>query len=165
MQKVLAVLSLFVVVGFTPHHTLAQAPPQGGPPAPKPMGIDIATAKKLAAAAEAVAVSVNTHVAISIVDANGDLVYFERMDGAAARAVTSSQGKGRAALLFGMPTKELQDAIAAGKPISATLTAPVAGAWEITPMQGGLPILKDGKVVAAVGVGGSASSQDEKDAQ
>jgi glc operon protein GlcG len=87
------------------------------------------------------------------------------MDGASARAVTSSQGKARAALLFGLPTKEVQDAIAAGKPISTTVTSPAAGAWELTIGQGGLPILKDGKVVAAIGVGGSAPANDEKFAQ
>src|SRR5262249_55992037 len=89
-------------------------------------------------------------------EGNGDVVALEHMDGASARAVTSSQGKARAALLLGVPTKEAQDSIAAGKPIPVTLTAPPAGAWELTIGQGGLPILKDGKVVAAIGCGGSA---------
>ena len=84
------------------------------------------------------------------------------MDGASARAVTSSQGKARAALLLGVPTKEAQDAIAAGKPLPVTLTSPPAGAWEITIGQGGLPIMKDGKVVAAMGCGGSLPANDEK---
>jgi len=80
-------------------------------------------------------------------------------------AVTSAQGKARAALLFGLPTKEVQDAMAAGKPVSAMITSPAAGAWEITIGQGGLPILKDGKVVAAIGCGGSLPANDEKFAQ
>lgn len=143
---------------------LAQAT-QVQPSPAKTMGIDVMTAKKMIAAAEAAAASANVHVSIAIVDANGDLVYFERMDGAAPRAVTSSQGKARAALLFGVPTKDIQDAVAAGKPISSMVTIPPAGAWEITLMQGGLPILKDGKVIAAIGVGGSAPPQDEKLAQ
>jgi glc operon protein GlcG len=87
------------------------------------------------------------------------------MDGASARAVTSSQGKARAALLFGLPTKDVQDAIRAGKPISVTVTNPAAGAWELTPAQGGLPVIKDGKVVAAIGCGGSLPANDEKFAQ
>jgi uncharacterized protein GlcG (DUF336 family) len=61
-----------------------------------------------------------------------------------------------------VPTKEAQDSIAAGKPLPVTLTAPPAGAWEITIGQGGLPILKDGKVVAAMGCGGSLPANDEK---
>jgi glc operon protein GlcG len=117
------------------------------------------------AAAEAAATAANASVAIAIVDGNGDLVYFERMDGASARAVTSAQGKARAALLFGMPTKDVQDAMNAGKPVSTVLTNPAAGAWELTIGQGGLPIIKDGKVVAAIGAGGSAPANDEKFAQ
>jgi len=101
----------------------------------------------------------------AVVDMNGDLVYFERMDGASPRAVTSSQGKARAALLFGLPTKDVQDAIRAGKPISVTVTNPAAGAWELTPAQGGLPVIKDGKVIAAIGCGGSLPANDEKFAQ
>jgi glc operon protein GlcG len=136
-----------------------------GQAAPPPQNIDVATAMKMVAAAEAAAVSANAQVAIAVVDANGDLVYFERMDGASARAVTSSQGKARAALLFGLPTKDVQDAIRAGKPISVTVTNPAAGAWELTPAQGGLPVVKDGKVIAAIGCGGSLPANDEKFAQ
>jgi glc operon protein GlcG len=161
--KILALIALLV-----PHLTLAQAPPaqagRGAPPPPK-QTIDVATAKKMVAAAEAAALSANAIVSIAVVDSTGDLVYFERMDGAPARAVTSSQGKARAALLFGKPTKEVQEAIAAGKPIAVTITNPQAGAWELTPAQGGLPIIKDGKVVGAIGTGGSAPANDEKFAQ
>lgn len=52
-----------------------------------------------------------------------------------------------------------------GKPISATLTPPLAGNWEVTIQQGGLPIVKNGKVIGAIGAGGSASANDEKFAQ
>jgi glc operon protein GlcG len=177
-RKVFVVLSLGLAAAFSLQPASAQAPQgpgqgqgQGrgqGPgqaQAPRPMGIDVATAKKMVAAAETAAIKANASVAIAVVDVNGDLVYFERMDGASARAVTSSQGKARAALMFGVPTKAVQDAMAAGRPLSATITAPVAGAWEMTPMQGGLPILKDGKVVAAIGAGGSAPANDEAFAQ
>ena len=145
----------------------AQAPAggRGAAPAPPPQNIDVATAKKMVAAAEAAAIAANAKVAISVVDANGDLVYFERMDGAAPRAVTSAQGKARAAILFGMPTKAVQDMVAAGKPVSAVVTPPVAGAWEITAGQGGLPIILNGKTAAAIGVGGSLPANDEKFAQ
>jgi glc operon protein GlcG len=168
--KLTAALLVQAMFGFALFALPAQAPPaQGGrgqaAQQPRPMGIDVATAKKMVAAAEAAAVAANAQVAIAVVDANGDLVYFERMDGASARAVTSSQGKARAALLFGLPTKEVQDAMNAGKPISVTVTNPAAGAWETTIGQGGLPIMKDGKVVAAIGCGGSLPANDEKFAQ
>ena len=167
MRKLVLVLSVLIVIVPGLLNTAAQAPQgagQGrGQAAPaKPVGVDAAAAKKMVAAAEAAAMAANAPIAIAVVDGNGDLVAFERMDGASARAVTSSQGKARAALLLGVPTKEAQDSIAAGKPISVTLTAPPAGAWELTIGQGGLPILKDGKVVAAMGCGGSAPANDEK---
>lgn len=167
MRKLIPIFSLVIVIGFVLLGAAAQAPQgqgRGQAAAPKP-GIDVATAKKMVAAAEAAAIAANAAVAIAVVDANGDLVYFERMDGASARAVTSSQGKARAAILFGLPTKQVQDSIAAGKPLSATVTSPAAGAWEITTGQGGLPIIKDGKVVAAIGCGGSQPANDEKFAQ
>ena len=165
MQRLVPVVSVVIAVVLVSFPIAAQAPQSGlrGQAAPaKPVGVDAAMAKKMIAAAEAAAIAANAQVAIAIVDGNGDLVYFERMDGASARAVTSSQGKARAALLLGVPTKEAQDSIAAGKPVPVTLTAPPAGAWEITIGQGGLPILKDGKVVAAIGCGGSLPANDEK---
>ncbi len=127
----------------------AQAGPAAQTPPPPPkQGIDVATAKKMVVAAEAAAAAMNAHVSIAVVDVNGDLVYFERMDGAQPVAVTTSQRQKRAALMFGMPTKEeVLDAITAGKPISAMITSPISGAYEITIRQGGLPIFKDGKVV------------------
>jgi glc operon protein GlcG len=171
-MKLLAYMSIAMVLatGGSGLQAQGQAPAQAqgqgrGQAAPPKPGIDVATAKKMVAAAEAAAMAANAPVAIAVVDSNGDLVYFERMDGASARAVTSSQGKARAALLFGKPTKEVQDAASAGKPISATITTPAAGAWELTIGQGGLPVIKDGKVVAAIGAGGSAPANDEKFAQ
>jgi glc operon protein GlcG len=143
----------------------AQEGRAGGPPPPPKQTIDLATAKKMVAAAEAAAAAANAIVSIAVVDTTGDLVYFSRMDGAPARAVTSSQGKARAALMFGMPTKDVQEAIQAGKPLTATIAAPPGGAWELTPFRGGLPVMKDGKIIAAIGVGGSAPANDEKFAQ
>jgi glc operon protein GlcG len=167
-RQLLPVLIGIVMLAASLLGSAAQAPQgqgRGQAAQPAPQGIDVAAARRMVAAAEAAAVSANAKVAIAVVDANGDLVYFERMDGASARAVTSSQGKARAALLFGLPTKDVQDAMNAGKPVSVTVTNPAAGAWEITVGQGGLPVVKDGKVVAAIGCGGSLPANDEKFAQ
>ena len=75
------------------------------------------------------------------------------------------QGKARAAIVFGMATREVADAAAAGKPVSITVTPAGAGAGEVTVQQGGIPIMRAGKVVGGVGVGGSAPASDEKFAQ
>src|SRR6185295_1138323 len=142
MRKLLPVLSIVVVIVFAFVVTGAQAPQgaqgrgQAAAAPARPAGVDAATAKKMVAAAEAAAIAANAPIAIAVVDGNGDLVYFERMDGASARAVTSSQGKARAALLLGVPTKAAQDSMNANKPISVTLTNPPAGAWDITIGQG-----------------------------
>jgi glc operon protein GlcG len=164
MRKNLAVLLLTAGAMVVPALAAAQA----APPAPPRQNIDLASAKKMAAATVAAAQGDPTYMfATAIVDANGDLVYFERMDGASAGAVTSAVAKARAVILFGVPTRVLQESVAAGKPVSASITAPPrVGAQEILLIQGGLPVMKDGKLIAAIAVGGAKTSPtDEKFAQ
>ena len=170
-RPILSLLTL-VLVAVLGQPTAAQVPPApqpaqagGGRGGGLPAMIDVATAKRIVAAAEAAATAADARVAIAVVDANGDLVFFQRMDGAAGRAVTSAQGKARAAIVFGMATREVADAAAAGKPVSITVTPAGAGAGEVTVQQGGIPIMRAGKVVGGVGVGGSAPASDEKFAQ
>lgn len=165
-----ASLLLSSVLAVTPG--IAQPPQQGqaGPrPAQQgpPQTMDLVTAKKIVQGAEAAATAVNEHVAICVMDTNGDVVLSERMDGVGHIPTTTAQGKARSVLLFGMPTGQIADAIAAKKPVSTTPKAPPVGGGggEITLMRGGLPVLMDGKLVGAVGVGGSASENDEKFAQ
>jgi len=140
-----------------------------GPRAPRPMSaparMDLASARKALDSAEAAAVAAGVRVAIAVVDANGDLVAFVRNDGAPSMAVTTSQGKARAAILFGVRTKLVQDAMLSGRALSVRVTAPQGGAWELTPMQGGVPILRAGRLIGAVGVGGSPPPMDERIAQ
>ena len=128
------------------------------PPSP----IDAATARKILAAAEQTAAAASAKVAIAVVDVNGDLVALSRLDGASSRAVASAQGKARAAILFGVPTKQVSDAIAAGTPLPVTLTPAGAGTSGIVTNQGGVPLFIDGKLAGAVGVGGSSSAEDER---
>jgi glc operon protein GlcG len=180
MKRILTLalaLSVLAQVGLT--HSWAQAQPAPATPpasgaatvaAPAagrggrgsaPALINLATAKKIVDAAEAAAAAENLKVAISVVDANGDLVYLRRMDGTPAAGVTSAPGKARAAILFGLPTKEVADAVAAGKPVSTVITASGLAAGTVTVQQGGIPVIKDGKVIAGIGVGGASSAQDE----
>ena len=156
-----ALILASVTVGIS-----AQAPQTQRPrDAAAPQVIDLTTAKRIAAAAEAAALKANARVGIAIVDGNGDLIYSERLDGASSRGVQSAQGKARAALLFGVPTKQIRDAADAGKSLSLTVNVVNNGAETLTINQGGLPILRDGKVIGGVGVGGAASSDDERFAQ
>ena len=186
MRKTPFAMAVLVFAGcITASHPFAQnappgqAPQQGGPGGPggpggqggpavtsAPQTMDLATAKKIAAAAETAAAAMSQHVAICVMDTNGDVVFFERMDGAPTIAVVTSQNKARAVLLFGTSTGKIAEAMQAGKPVTANITAqPMEGGGAVTLMRGGLPILKDGKLIGAVGAGGSASENDEKFAQ
>jgi uncharacterized protein GlcG (DUF336 family) len=113
------------------------------------------TAKKLAAGALAEARRNKWNMAVAIVDPAGDLVYFEKIDNTQAASVAIAVDKARSAARFKRPTKALQDVLAAGGEGLRILG--LAGA---VPVEGGLPIVMDGKIVGAIGVSGGTSQQD-----
>ena len=117
--------------------------------------IRLATAKRAAAAAIAEAERNGWMMAVAVVDAAGDLVYFEKMDGTQTGSVTVSQSKARSAARFKRPTKAFQDALTA-TPDGLRILA-IEGA---VPVEGGLPIVLDGKIVGAIGLSGGTSPQD-----
>jgi len=117
--------------------------------------ITLEAAKKMAAAGEAEARKYGWNVAITIVDANGDLILFQKIDETQPGSIGVSQGKARTSALFKRPTKAMEEMIAGGK----TAFLAVEG---ITPLQGGLPVIADGKVIGAIGVSGVTSAQDEQ---
>jgi glc operon protein GlcG len=120
--------------------------------------ISLATAKKMAASAETEAAKNGWNMVITVVDDGGNLVYTERMDGAQIASIQISQGKAHTALAFRRPTKDLQDAVTKGNTSVLKLDP-------VTPVQGGLPIAVDGKIIGAIGVSGAQSAQDEQCAQ
>jgi glc operon protein GlcG len=129
---------------------------------PNPYGspVNVENAKKVAAAAIAEAKKNGWTVAVSIVDTAGDLVYFEKMDGTQTGSVNVSIEKGRTAALFKRPTKSFQDTVAAGGDGLRILGLPGA-----VPVEGGVPLLMDGKIIGAIGVSGATSAQDGQCAQ
>ena len=120
--------------------------------------VSLALAKKMAAASEAEATKNNWTMVFAVVDDGGNLIYLGRMDGTQIGSIEVAQGKARTALNFKRPTKVFQDTIDMGQPHVATLD-------HITGVQGGLPILLDGKVIGAIGASGGTSAQDEQCAQ
>jgi glc operon protein GlcG len=120
--------------------------------------LSLAAAKKAAAAAEAEAAKNNWTMVISVLDDGGNLLYLERMDGTQLGSIEVSQGKARTALQFKRPSKAFQDLIDKDQAHLITL-------GHITAVQGGLPIMAEGKVVGSIGVSGGASPQDEQCAQ
>ena len=117
----------------------------------KALTLDVA--KQIAAVAEAEAVKYKWNVVIAIVDDGGHLIYLQRLDETQTGSVQVAQEKARTAAAFKRPTKALEDSIAGGR--NAMLSLPAM------PLEGGLPIVADGKVIGAIGVSGVTSQQDE----
>ncbi len=120
--------------------------------------ITLEGAKTMMAAAEAEARKHNWNVAIAIVDAGAKLILFQKMDDTQAGGVNIAIGKATTAVNFKRPTKALEDMIAGGRSVFLAVEG-------ITPVQGGLPIMVDGKLIGAVGVSGVRSPEDEQIAQ
>jgi len=139
---------LFLVIAVT-----ATSPAQ----MPNPYGpsITLEVAKKVAAPALAEAVKNHWSIAVAVVDPAGILVYYEKMDNTQLGSAGIAQDKARTAALFKRPTKEFQDPLAAG---GAGIR--ILGLQGVTPVEGGFPLVVDGKVVGAIGASGASSAQD-----
>lgn len=118
-----------------------------------PIGLD--AAKKLMGAAEAEAAKSNRGVAIAIVDSTGQLVMLHKMDNAHSGSTLVAGDKARTSLEFKRPSKAFEDLVAKSGIDPRTLT--LQGA---TPLEGGLPIIVDDKIIGAIGVAGATTAQD-----
>jgi len=96
-------------------------------------------------------------MAIAIVDTSGNLVYYEKMDNTQIASASVAIDKARSAVLYKRPTKALQDGLAAGGPGLRILR--LQGAM---PVEGGQPLLLDGKIIGAIGVSGDSSEHDNQ---
>jgi len=126
---------------------------------PNPYGspISLENAKKAAAPALAEATKNNWNVAVAIVDPAGNLIYYEKMDNTQLGSANVAIDKARSAALFKRPTKAFQDALAAGGDSVRLLR--IQG---VVPVEGGIPLVADGKIVGAIGVSGVTSAQDNQ---
>ncbi len=115
--------------------------------------VSLADARKIAAAAAAKAQAEGWNVVIAVLDGAGHLLYLERADDAPPGSVRVAQEKASTALLFRRPTRVFQDMVLEGR----THMMALSGA---TPIEGGLPLVKDGEVVGGIGVSGVTSVQD-----
>ncbi|HEY3812218.1 MAG TPA: heme-binding protein [Caulobacteraceae bacterium] len=134
--------------------TQPSAPPPAAAPAPgygAPVSLE--RAKRLVAAAEAEARKHDFLMAFAIVEPSGALVAFERMDGVQYGSLEVAQAKARSAALFRRPSKAFSESVAKGAVGVLSLPGAVA-------VEGGVPIIVDGKIVGAIGVSGGSSEQD-----
>jgi glc operon protein GlcG len=140
---------LFLALAFPllfAHPTKAQLPVK------KVLTLEIV--KKIAAAAEAEAKKRGATVVIVIVDDGGHLLLLERLDDTQVASVEVGIGKARTAAIFRRPSKVFEDQVRDGR--VAALALPGA-----TPLQGGIPIEFEGKVLGAIGVSGNTPQEDE----
>ncbi len=114
--------------------------------------LNLDTAKQIAAAAETEARKNNWNVVVALVDDGGHLIYLQRMDDTQYASVQVATRKARTAIAFKRPSKVFEDAIASGRHMVLGLP--------VIPLEGGLPLTADGKMIGAIGVSGVTSQQD-----
>src|SRR5499433_1850152 len=107
------------------------------------------------AAAEAEAVKNNWPMAIVILDSTGHPVMLHRLDNTQYGSIRVAEDKAQTALDFRRPSKVFEDLVAQGG-----LNMRILSLRGASPLEGGVPILVDGKIVGAIGVSGAASGQD-----
>jgi uncharacterized protein GlcG (DUF336 family) len=115
--------------------------------------ITLEVAKQMAAASEAEALRNKWNVVITIVDEGANVIYLQRMDETQIGSIDVAIQKAQSAIKFKRPTKAFEDAVAGGR--TAVLRLPGA-----MPVEGGLPISVDGRIIGAIGVSGVTSQQD-----
>jgi glc operon protein GlcG len=115
--------------------------------------LNLGVVKQIAAAAEAEARKNNWNVSIAVVDDAGQLMYFIRMDDTANSTIIVAQGKARHAVNYRRDTRFHQDILEKGNAV-------VLGLPDSLPVEGGIRLVADGKVIGAIGVAGAQASQD-----
>jgi len=154
MKKSLSFLVATILLLVVASVGAQQAPPPASPPA-YGTPISLEQAKKVMAGAEAEAKKNNWNVAIAIHDSGGNLVMLQRLDGTQFGSTDVAKDKAYSAVAFRRPTKAFQDAIEQGGGNLRLLK--LSGA---SPLEGGIPIMADGKIIGSIGVSGVTSQQD-----
>lgn len=154
-----AVLAGALAISFAAQAQQPPAAPAAPASAPIPQyaapGVNLEQAKQAIAAAAAEARKNNWPVAIAVMSNGGHLVAFERLDGTQFASIRIAQDKARAAAMYRRPTKVFEDRVAAGGGGLSVLTLEGVVASE-----GGIPLMREGKIIGAIGVSGVLSSQD-----
>lgn len=121
---------------------------------PNPYGpnINLAAAKKVAAAAAAKAAEMKINVCIAIMDTGGQLVYFERFDVVQWGSIDVATHKAKASVAYKRTTLALENAVKANVQY-LTLDG-------VSAIEGGVPIIENGKIIGAIGVSGGTAAQD-----
>jgi len=171
MRSIVSMTLAACAVALVSSATLAQTPTPAPatPPAPPSAGgtpeavpfdipygqsIGLERAKEVMAAAEAEAKKRNWKMNIAVVDTNGELVQFERMEGAQIGSGSISIGKARTAARFRRESRAFYNAFETGHGYVATLDPTLVAS------PGGFPLIEGGKLIGAVGCSGGTGDQD-----
>jgi glc operon protein GlcG len=169
MRSIVSMTLAACAVAALSSPTFAQAPAPATPPAPAPAGgtpdampfdipygvsIGLERAKQVMAAAEAEAKRRNWKMNIAVVDTNGELVHFSRMEGAQIASGPISVGKARTAARFRRESRVFYNVSEAGHSYVGTLDPTLVAS------PGGFPLVEGGKLIGAVGCSGGTGDQD-----
>lgn len=144
-------LNVLLLMAFA---AAAQTAPQAKP-LPYGEPINLATAKKIIDASRAFAMGKQWTVVIAIVDTGGNLVALEKLDNTQIGSIDVAVGKAKTANNFRRPTKVFEDAVASGGVGLRILALP-----NVYPLEGGEPIIMNGKIIGAIGVSGMKATED-----
>jgi len=117
-----------------------------------PIGLERAEAAIAATSAEAKRHDWKLNIAV--VDSGGNLVAFQRMDGAQLASIQVAQHKAHTAVIFRRETKVFESGIQGGNVYQMTLDGVIGS-------RGGIPLVENGKIIGAIGCSGGTGSQDE----
>ena len=169
MRSIVSMTLAACAIALMSSPTLAQAPAPATLPAPPSAGgtpdampfdipyglsIGLERAKQVMAAAEAEAKKRNWKMNIAVVDTNGELVHFSRMEGAQIASVAIAQGKARTAVRYRRESRVFYNAFETGHPYVSTLDPTLIAS------PGGFPLVEGGKLIGAVGCSGGTGDQD-----
>lgn len=146
---------LSMAIGTALALTAATAGAQAPPPPPYGAPITLEQAKKIMAGAEAESKKNNWSMVITILDSGGHTVMTQRLDGTQLGSLEVARDKAWSAVAFRRPTKVFEDLVAQGGANLRLLKLNGAN-----PIEGGIPIVVDGKIIGAVGVSGGSAPQD-----
>lgn len=156
MKPLLTALALLALTGPAVAQTQPQDPPLPTPTAPAPPygdPITLEQAQTLVDQAIEAGRARGLRLAIAVVEPNGALVAFGRMDDVQYGSIAVAQAKARTAALFRTPTASLEQRVLDGRTVILSLP-------DMTPVAGGVPIVRQGRIVGAIGVSGATSAQD-----
>jgi len=148
---------VYLAIALVIVHGAGVASAQTPPPPPPAYGapITLEQAKKVMAGAEAEAKKNNWGMAIIILDTGGHAVMMQRLDGTQLGSIDVAKDKAWSAVAFRRPTKAFEDAVSQGGANLRLLR--LTGA---SPIEGGIPLMADGKIIGSIGVSGGTAPQD-----